>query len=138
MKILSQPIRNFILVFLTEEMYPSGSQISFKISVVNDTFKIELNDIMIPKVSKFMSDMAYAVIDFNETNEGYYFIKITINNKTIIGMITVSDQEYNLKLQPNNIIFTVYEKRYRIPQKVPLGDSWIQHTRILSIIFRFT
>ncbi|MDO8550937.1 MAG: hypothetical protein Q7S39_12420, partial [Ignavibacteria bacterium] len=61
--------------------------------------------------------------ELNTLQEGSYFLDITINSKNVMGLITVTNESFELKIQPNNIIYFYKEELFRIPKTIIWGQA---------------
>ncbi len=116
--------RNVFLYCYTEEMYtPAGSKIISSITTVNDTFKIEFIELLISQNGAAIFAPATVNFDLNSLSEGSYYLEITINNKKIIGLITISEESFKFRIQSNNIVYFYQEILYRIPETIIWGQA---------------
>ena len=116
--------RNVVLYCYTEKTYsPAGSQIISSITMVDDTFKIEFNELLISQNGAAVFAPAIVNFDLNSLAEGSYYLEITINNKKIIGLITLTNDSFKFKIQPNNIVYFYQEILYRIPKTIIWGQA---------------
>jgi hypothetical protein len=116
--------RNVALLFYTEEIYsPAGSKIISSFSQVGDTLKIKLKELWISDLGAAIFSPATVKHDLNTLQEGSYILDITINSKKVIGLIKVTKESFELKIQPNNMIHFYNTTLFRIPKTIIWGQS---------------
>lgn len=116
--------RNVVLYCYTEKTYsPAGSKIISSITQVNDTFKIEFKELLISNLGAAIFTPATVNFNLNSLHEGSYFLDITINSKKVMGLIAVTNESFDLKIQPNNIVHFYKENLFRIPKTIIWGQA---------------
>lgn len=116
--------RNVVLFCYTEQTYsPSGSKIISTITQIADTFKIDFQELYISTFGAAIFTPATVNFDLNALQNGSYFLDIKINTKKVLGLITVTDELFNLEIQPNNIIYFYKEELYRVPRTIIWGQA---------------
>ena len=116
--------RNVVLYCYTEKTYsPAGSQIISSITMVDDTFKIEFNELLISQMGAAIFAPATVNFELNSLSEVSYYLEITINNKKIIGLITLTNESFKFIIQPNNIVYFYQEILYCIPKTIIWGQA---------------
>ncbi len=123
-EIINPSNRNIILSFYTEKLYtPAGSMILGDFNQEGNTFKIELNGLYISDCGAAI--FSHATIDFNlgSLHPAFYLLDILVNNKRILGKITVMEESLELQIQPNNLINIFNEKLNRVPNKIIWGQA---------------
>ena len=116
--------RNVFLFCYTEQTYsPSGSKIVSNITQVDDTFKIEFQELDISTIGAAIFAPATVNFDLNPLQQGTHFLDFKINSKKVTGLITVTDESFNLKIQPNNIILFYKDTLYKIPETIIWGQA---------------
>lgn len=116
--------RNVVLSCYTEQTYsPAGSKIISSITQVTDTFKIEFQELYISTFGAAIFTPATVNFDLNTLQQGSYFLDFTINSKKVMELITVTNESFDLKIQPNNIIHFYKESLHRIPKTIIWGQA---------------
>ncbi len=121
---ISPKNRNVVLICSTEKTYsPGGSKIVSTITQEKDTFKIAFNDLLISNNGPAIFSPATADFDLTTLKVGSYYLDISINGKKLLCLITVTDDSFKLKIQPNNIIRLYNDVLYRIPKTIIWGQA---------------
>lgn len=116
--------RNVVLFSYTKQTYsPAGSKIISTITQIADTFKIDFQELDISTFGAAIYAPATADFDLNALTNGSYFLDIKINTKKVLGLIKVTDDLFNLEIQPNNIIYFYQEELHRIPGTIIWGQA---------------
>ena len=116
--------RNVILSFCTTELYsPAGAKIIGSINKENNIIQVDLQDIKMPEAGAAISTPASVSFMLDSIPNDNYSLQITINGKKVIGLIKVSDESFEIKTQPNNIISYQQNNLLRIPENIIWGQS---------------
>ena len=115
---------NVVLSCYTRNLYsPAGSKILSDFSLVNNSIQIEFKELKMSEMGAGISAPASVKFNLGSLPNGYYSLNITINGKKVIGLITINDESFELKIQPNNLISIYQEKLLRIPSSIIWGQS---------------
>lgn len=116
--------RNLILLCFTEKTYsPAGSKIISSITQESDTIKIVFEGLLISDVGAAIFSPASVRFDLDPLHEGAYILDITINGKKLLSLITVTNELFEFKIQPNNIVHFYNEILLRVPETIIWGQA---------------
>ncbi|MGK9368507.1 hypothetical protein ACSSWA_06375 [Melioribacter sp. Ez-97] len=116
--------RSAALSFYTKRIYSQGgAKINGSLSIINNSIRVELKEIILPEVGPAISMPASVSFNLGELRNGSYTIRIIINGKEITGVITVSYESFDMKIRPNNIIICRQNTILRIPAYIIWGQA---------------
>jgi hypothetical protein len=119
---ISDSGRSDKLYCYTENTYsPAGSKIISSVSQVKNIIIIDYKELQISDNGASISTPASTNINLGLLQNGTYTLDININNKEIIGLLTVTDGSFDLTIQPNNLITVQQETLLRIPGNIMWG-----------------
>jgi hypothetical protein len=123
-EVINPSNRNVVLTFYTEKMYsPAGSKILGDFIQENNTFKIELEGLFISNCGAAIFSHASVTFNLGSLHQAFYLLDIIVNNTKLLGKLTVSKESFELRIQPNNLIYIFQEKLLRVPSKTIWGQA---------------
>ncbi len=116
--------RYLILLCITEKTYsPAGSKIISSLIKDGNTINIEFKDLLISQGGAAIFSPASVIYNIDSLKEGSYLLNISVNNKTLKGLLTVTNESYEIKIQPNNLIQVYRDKSLRVPVTIIWGQA---------------
>lgn len=122
-EVINPSNRNVVLSFYTEKTYsPAGSKILSNFIQEVDTFKIELKELLISDNGAAIFSPASVTFNLGSLHQAFYLLDIIANNKKTLGELSVTEESFELIIQPNNLIYIFQEKLLRVPNKTIWGQ----------------
>lgn len=116
--------RNVVLSFYTEKMYsPAGSMILGDFIQEDNTFKIELEGLFRSNCGAGIFSPASITFNLGSLPQAFYLLDIIVNNTKLLGKLTVSEESFELRIQPNNLIYIFQKKLLLVPNNIIWGQA---------------
>lgn len=124
-EVINAANRNVVLSFYTEKIYsPAGSKIVGDFIQEDATFKIELEGLFISNCGAAIFSPASITFNLGSLHQASYLLDIIVNNTKLLGQLTVSEESFELRIQPNNLIYIqIEEKLLRVPNITIWGQA---------------
>lgn len=123
-KVINPSNRNVVLSFYTEKTYtPAGSKILGDLIQEDNIFKIELEGLFRSNCGAAIFSHASITFNLGSLTQAFYLLDIIVNNTKLLGKLTVSEESFELTIQPNNIIYIFQKKLFLVPNKIIWGQA---------------